>query len=100
MTNYRPISLLSIVSKLLERHMHKLISMHLEIYSPFSLINGDFSQKCQQLLLFWMFINYTWAMAVDKGKEVCAVFFDLKKACDSVPHRSLVAKLESINWLK
>ena len=41
-------------------------------------------------------VNKSWAMAVDKGKEVCAIFFDLKKAFDSGPHRSLLDKLQSI----
>ena len=98
-TNYRPMSLLSIVSKLLERHMHKLISMHLEIYSPISLYQWGFQPKKSTTAALLEVYN-TWAMAVDKGKEVCAVFFDLKKAFGSVPHRSLVAKLESIGLNK
>ena len=36
-SNYRPISLLPIVSKLLERHMYWLIVSHLKVYSPISL---------------------------------------------------------------
>ena len=34
-----------------------------------------------------------WSAALDKGKEVCAIFFDLRKPFDSVPHRCLVDKL-------
>ena len=33
-SNYRPISLLLVVSKLLERHMHYLISHHIEMFFP------------------------------------------------------------------
>ena len=33
-TNYRPISILSIVSKLLERHVHQLIFRYLSIHHP------------------------------------------------------------------
>jgi len=36
----------------------------------------------------WLIIN-----ELEAGKEVCSVFFDIRKAFDSVPHRELVQKL-------
>ncbi len=35
-TNYRPISILTILSKLLEKHVHEVLSDHLVITSPLS----------------------------------------------------------------
>ena len=73
--------------------------MHLEIYSSISLYQWGFQPKKSTTAALLDVYN-TWTMAVDKGKEVCAAFFDLKKAFDSVPHRSLVAKPESIGLNK
>ena len=30
-----------------------------------------------------------WHQILEKGEDVCAIFFDLKKAFDSVPHSAL-----------
>jgi len=34
--------------------------------------------------------------ALENGKEVCAVFFDFRKAFNSVPHTPLMSKLEAL----
>ncbi len=46
-------------------------------------------------------------MILESGKEVCSVFFDLKKAFDTVPHQPLISKLERtglsphiLEWIK
>ena len=94
-TNYRPISLLSIISKLLERHIYWQIATHLEVYAPISLHQWGFQPKKSTTAALLDVYN-TWALEIDKGNEVCAIFFDLKKAFDSVPHRKLIDKLTVI----
>ena len=50
--NYRPISLLPIVSKLLERHMYWVIAKHFEVNSPVSIHQWGFQPKSLQQLPF------------------------------------------------
>ena len=39
---------------------------------------------------------HDWLDELEKGHEIATVFFDLTKAFDSVPHRQLITKLETI----
>ena len=85
-TNYRPISLLSIVSKMLERHFHQYE------YHPLSNKQWGFrSGKSTTTAL--LSVTHDWFQALEAGQEVCSIFFYLRKAFDSVPHRLLVDKL-------
>ena len=52
-------------------------------------------------------LTHTWLTLLDRNQEVCCIFFDFKKAFDSVPHGSLVKKLELLclpqfilSWLR
>ena len=38
-----------------------------------------------------------WHRCLERGSEVCAVFLDLKKAFDRVPHRPVISKLSALD---
>ena len=104
-SNYRPISLLSILSKLLERHMYKHVLKHIEATMPLALQQWGF-RSGRSTVSALLDVTHNWLQLMDMGKEVCAVFFYLRKAFDSVPHRSLLEKLKStgisehlLSWL-
>ena len=94
-TNYRPISLLSIVSKMLERHFHQYITNHLNEYHPLSNKQWGF-QSGKTTTTALLLVTHDWFQALEAGQEECSIFFDLRKAFDSIPHRLLVDKLTSL----
>ena len=75
-TNYQPISLLSIISKILERHMYWQIATHSKTYSPLSLHQWGFQSKKSTTGALLDVYN-TWAMEIDKENEVamCHLFW-------------------------
>ena len=92
-TNYRPISLLPIVSKLLERHVHRYITLFLSQTSPLSNTQWGF-QTGKSTITALLAVTHDWFQALEAKNDVCSVFFDLKKAFDSVPHQPLMEKLQ------
>ena len=79
-SNYRPISLLPLLSKVLERHVHSLLMKHLCSINPMS--NSQFVfLKGRSTIGALVSAVDDWHTHLDNGLEVCVVFFDLKKAC-------------------
>ena len=104
-SNYRPISLLSVLSKLLEKHLYKHILKHIESTMPLALQQWGF-RSGRSTVSALLDVVHKWLQSMDIGKEACATFFDLRKAFDSVPHRSLLEKLKTsgvnehiLSWL-
>ena len=94
--NYRPVSLLSILSKLLEKHITGLLQDHLSTYAPLSACQWGFTAGRSTTTALISF-THDIMEAVDKGHEVCSVFFDLSKAFDKVSHPVLIRKLADLS---
>ena len=94
-SNYRPISLLCILGKLLEKHMSNMILEHLE-ESHYELLRIQWGFH-----LNWsttsalLSVTHDWHVDLERGKEVCAIFFDYQKALTMYPIRSSI-KLECL----
>ena len=93
--NYRPISLLSILSKILEKHIFSLILCHLEEFHPFSDSQWGFRAGHSTVTALLSTVH-RWFQLLESGKEICAVFLDYRKAFDSVPHQLLISKLQQL----
>ena len=105
LANYRPISLLPVVSKLLERHIHQVITTHLNETRPLSNKQWGF-QPGKSTVTALLSVTHDWLKALESRHNVCSVFLDLCKAFDSVPHRLLLEKLNTyaldsciLSWL-
>ena len=91
-TNYRPISLLSLVGKLLERVVHSALLDHClseSVLSPSQFGFRPLSSTQEALLSLTRFWHNTME---GNGTNVC-VFLDVAKAFDSVPHDRVVTAL-------
>ena len=93
--NYRPISLLSIVSKTFERIIHNQLLNFLLKHSRISRFQFGFrpNSSTQEALLH---LSNEWHQQLDSGNQVAAIFFDLSKAFDTVPHDLLLESLQRV----
>ena len=89
-TNYRPISLLSITSKIQEKVVYSRLYKHILPYLPPH--QPGFCQHDGTELQLARLVHQISA-AHDSGQSVLACFFDLSKAVDRVWHKGLLAQL-------
>ena len=89
--NYRPVSVLPLISKILERIIYNQLNEYLERYLN-SILCGFRKSDSTQHALFKLL--QVWQEELDKGGFVGTILMDLSKAYDCLPH-DLVAKLEA-----
>ena len=93
LSNYRPISLLSSMSKIFEKIIFKYLYNHFKDNFLISIWQSGFqpslSTVTQLIELYHQFCK-----AVSEGKEIRVVFLDISKAFDRVWHRGLLFKLK------
>lgn len=94
-SNYRPVSLTSIVSKVFEHIIYSNISKHLESNNILTPKQHGFRPgfSCETQLVSAI---HDWAQALDNSTETDVVIFDFSKAFDVVPHQRLLCKLNHL----
>ena len=92
--NYRPISLTSVVCKLLERTVKKTIYDHLKEHDLLSDGQYGFRDK-RSTILQLLHVLEDWTMALEDNQQVDNVYFDFAKAFDTVPHQRILLKLNA-----
>lgn len=104
--NFRPISVLPIISKLLERHVCNHLTNYLRSYKLIiSTQSGFRSQHSTESILIKM--TDDWLEAMDRGELTGVIYLDLRKAFDVVNHDLLLTKLQmygfspsALRWFK
>ena len=91
--NYRPISLLSIFDKIIEKIMHIRLYAFLERHNI--LFQNQFGFRKNNSTIYALAqITEMIKVSIDSGKYGCGIFIDLRKAFDTVNHEILLNKLE------
>lgn len=104
--NYRPISLLSIFNKILEKLVQKRLDDFLEKYEILNHYQYGFRKKHSTTLAVTNTLDDCY-QSIDNNNVVLGLFLDLEKAFDTVDHKILLAKLDNYgirgkmnDWIK
>ena len=93
--NYRPISILPVVSKVFERIMQKQTNDFIEKHLSPYLCGYRKGYNCQYALLTML---EKWKLSLDKNGFAGGILMDLSKAFDTINHTLLIAKLHAYGF--
>ena len=106
LSNYRPVSILSSFSKILERIVYNRLSSFLVVHTLLNSSQYGF-RKFHSTDLALLDLVDKISNALAKKEHVISVFMDLSKAFDTLDHTILISKLEhygirgtALNWFK
>lgn len=105
--NYRPISILPIFSKILEKVINAQLHLHLSIHNIISHNQFGFLKNKSTTHALCKFARNAFD-ALGKGHTILGIFLDFSKAFDTVDHKILLLKLQhlylfesnTLNWFK
>ena len=105
-TNYRPISLTSIICKSMEKFVKDSLMNHMESNQLFT--NGQHGhRKGRSCITQLIEVMEDWTEHLDNHNSVDAIYLDFQKAFDTVPHHRLITKLKGygisgniLEWIK
>lgn len=95
--NYRPVSLTSILCKVLETIVREHIIKFMRANNYFSSKQYGFisgRSTCLQLIE----VMDKWTEALENGQMIDCIYMDYQKAFDTVPHKRLINKLKAYNF--
>ena len=105
-SNYRPISVLSVISCLIEKLVFGQLYSYFDRNKLTPCKQSGF-RSLHSVLKCLLRCTNDWYMNIDRGEYTAALFIDLKKAYDTVNHEILLAKLnlysldgKELNWFK
>ena len=94
-TNYRPITLLSSSSKILEKIVYKRLYEYLIDNNLLIEQNSGFKRKDATVNQLLKIVHQIY-QDINSGKDTCLVFLDVSKAFDKVWHKDLLFKLRQL----
>ena len=89
--NYRPVSILPLISKVYERLIYNQLSEYSESFLSHILCGFRKAHSTQHALFKLL---QSWQKELDNGGFVGTILMDLSKAYDCIPHELLIAKLK------
>ena len=90
--NHRPISLLSVFSKIIERLMYSRQLNFINMYKIFNKLQFGFRNNHSTFMALVILMENL-VNALDNGKCAVGIFLDFQKAFDTVDHGILLDKL-------